>query len=259
MDSRPIGIFDSGVGGLSVLAEIRKSLPAESLIFLADQANIPYGAKSKSQLKRLTAGVANFLLSFDIKMLVVACNTASCYTIDYLREKFAIPIVGVIPAVKPALALTKNGKIAILSTPATAKSLYLKKLIKSIAGNTKVLKLGCAGLEEAVEYLKMNEISQLLTNYLDKVKNFGADVIVLGCTHYPFLKEDVVTITGGQIKIVDSGKAIAARVSNILKAENLGSIGKRRDIYFTTGNPSEFSKVASTLLKYEIIARKARV
>ena len=130
MDRRPIGVFDSGVGGLSVLIELKKLLPRENFVFLADQKYVPYGEKSKKELLKLVFKITDYFIKHhNIKMMIIACNTASCYTIDYLREKFAIPIVGVIPAVKPALALTKNGKIAILSTPATAKSLDRKSVV----------------------------------------------------------------------------------------------------------------------------------
>ena len=257
MDTRPIGMFDSGVGGLSILLEVKKITPKENFVFLADQANIPYGGKTKNQLKKLTQNITDFLLRYDIKLLVVACNTASCYTIEHLREKFTIQIIGVVPAIKPATKLAKNGKIAILSTPATAKSTYLKRLIDSVAPNAQVLRLGCVGLEEAVEHLKRAEIARLLKIYLKKVDDFGADVVVLGCTHYPFLKKDIATIVGENINILDSGRAIAERVSIILEKNMMHSPKKFRDLFFTTGNPNQFSKVASTLLKYKIDSRKA--
>lgn len=259
MDARPIGMFDSGVGGLSIMNEVKKCLPQENFVFLADQAHIPYGGKTKNQLKKLTQNITGFLLKFDIKLLVVACNTASCYTIEYLREKFAVPIIGVVPAIKPATLLAKNGKIAVLSTPATAKSAYLKKLIADVAPDVKVLRLGCQGLEEAVEYLKRAEIARLLKVYIEKVTDFGADVIVLGCTHYPFLKKDIAKITGESVNIIDSGSGVANRVSRVLKKNRMLSPQKASDLFFTTGNPSQFSKVASTLLKYEISGKKALI
>lgn len=257
MDARPIGMFDSGVGGLSIFSEVKKSLPRENFIFLADQANVPYGGKTKNQLKKLTQNITDFLLRYDIKLLVVACNTASCYTIDYLREKFPIPVIGVVPAVKPAASLTRSGRITVMSTPATAKSPYLKNLIKKVAPNAKILKLGCPGLEEAVESQKKDEISRLLSEYVSKVKNFGTDVIVLGCTHYPFLKKDIAEIVGENVNILDSGKAIASRVCIILEKNKMLSPKKLADLFFTTGNPDQFSKVASTLLKYKIDSQKA--
>ena len=245
MGTRPIGMFYSGVGGLSVLIEVKKIIPKENFVFLADQANIPYGDKTKSQLKKLSQNITRFLL------------TASCYTIDYLREKFSIPIVGVVPAIKPATKLAKNGRIAVLSTPATSQSAYLKKLIENVAPRAQVLRLGCVGLEEAVEQLKKAEIARLLKIYLKKVNDFGADAVVLGCTHYPFLKKDIAEIVGKNVNILDSGKAIAERVSDILEKNRMRSPQKLSDLFFTTGNPGQFSKIASTLLKYKIDSRKA--
>lgn len=259
MDARPIGMFDSGVGGLSIMNEVKKSLPQENFIFVADQANIPYGAKTKSQLKNLTKSITTFLVHYEIKLLVVACNTASCYTIDYLREKFAIPIVGVVPAVKSATRLTKNGKIAVLSTPATAKSMYLANLIDEVAPQFDVLKLGCVGLEEAVESYNRPKITRLLKTYLAKVSSFDADTIVLGCTHYPFLKKDIARIIGNRISIVDSGMAIAKRVSQVLEKTKMAKEGESLDLFFTTGDPKQFSNVASTLLKYKITGKKALI
>lgn len=259
MDNRPIGMFDSGVGGLSVLYEVKKVLPNETYIFLADQANVPYGAKTKRQLKSLTKRITQFLLTYDIKMLVVACNTASCYTIDYLRQSFTIPIIGVVPAVKTATKISPRGKIAIMSTPATAKSAFLKELIKNVAPKNKILRLACTGLEEAVEYLNLTDIKDLITSYTLQVKNFGAQVIVLGCTHYPFLKKDIKKIVGKNIKVIDSGKAVASRVASIIQKEKISASKKSKDLYFTTGDPKIFSKVASTLLKYKISSQKANI
>lgn len=258
-DNRPIGVFDSGVGGLSVLAEIKKQLPAQSFVFLADQANNPYGGKTKKQLNELAERITRFLLKHDIKLMVVACNTATCYAIDHLRSTFEIPIVGVVPAIKPAANVTKTGKVAILATPATAKSAYLKKLIKDFAPALDVFRIGCDGLEESVEYLKLKEIYQLLDIYLDKVKKTGADVIVLGCTHYPFLKKEIKKRINSNIKVIDSGRAIALRVKYILKDTARFARESASELYYTTGDPRKFSEVASTLLKYKVIAQKALI
>ena len=149
-DNNPIGIFDSGVGGLSVLAEIKKVLPTENFIFLADQSHVPYGAKTKRQLENLSERITNFLLTHHIKLLVIACNTATCHALDYLRSKYKVPIIGVVPAIKPAVAKSKKNKVVIMSTPATAKSAYLSDLIADFARHAHVLKLGCRGLEESV-------------------------------------------------------------------------------------------------------------
>ncbi len=259
MDNRPIGLFDSGVGGLSILSDLKKTLPKENFIFLADQLNVPYGQKTKKELIKLTEAITQFLLKFNIKILVVACNTASCYAIGSLRSKFDIPIVGVVPAIKPASSITKNGRIAIMSTVATAKSPYLDKLIKQFAAPFKVLKLGCSGLEDAVEVLNTGKISKLLDKYVGKIKDFDADVIILGCTHYPWLKNQIKDRINSKVSIVDSGSAVAKRVSAVLRNKNISANTKSRDLFFTTGSPIKFSEVTSILLKNKITASKALV
>ncbi len=259
-NSHPIGLFDSGVGGLSILVEIKKLLPSESIVFLADQAHNPYGEKTPGQLRQLSEKTTDFLhKNHQIKILVVACNTATCYAIGHLRKKFKIPIIGVVPAVKPAISLSKNSRIVVMSTPATAKSFYLKTLIKNFASKSNVLKLGCDGLEEAIENLNISKINKLLDKYMNQVKSFGADVVVLGCTHFPFVKEEIKKRISDHIQIIDSGKAIAKRVKFILKEAKGDSPAIPKELFYTTGDPRKFSKVASTLLKYQVNGQKAGV
>lgn len=258
-DNRPIGVFDSGVGGLSVLREIKKILPEESFIFLADQGHNPYGEKSRKQLENLSERITRFLLSYNIKALVIACNTATCYALDYLRSKFKLPIIGVVPAVKPAASLTKNGKIAIMSTPATAKSQYLASLVSEFAGHLDVLNLGCDGLEESIEYLKMKNISKLLDKYTYEIRKFGADVVVLGCTHFPFFKEDIKKKIESNVKIIDSGQAVAKRLTSILKERKGFATKGSMDLYFTTADLRKFSQVATKLLKCKVEAKSVRI
>lgn len=256
-DNRPIGLFDSGVGGLSVFIEIKKLLPYENGIFLADQAHVPYGGKTQKELNSLCEKITKFLLKFDIKMLVVACNTASCYSVNFLRSKFKIPIIGVVPAIKPALKLSKNGRLSVLSTPATAKSNYLRQLIRTNAKNERIQRLGCKGLEDSVEILDNQAINRLLDKYIQKVNDWNSDVVILGCTHYPFLKKDIKKRLKKDAKIIDSGKAIAKRIKSLLNENNSLSSKKGKDLYFTTQNPQKFSTVASILLKTRINASKA--
>src|SRR3989344_8078031 len=141
-DNRPVGIFDSGVGGLTIFSEITKLLPRESIIYLADQNNIPYSGKSKKELEKITSNVVRFLLENDAKIVVVACNTATVYTLDYLRSEFDIPIIGIVPIIKTAAEKTKIGRIGILSTVATAESDYQKELIKKFTNGLKVFNVG---------------------------------------------------------------------------------------------------------------------
>ncbi len=261
MSSRPIGVFDSGVGGLSILHELRHLMPQEHCVFLADQAHVPYGEKTAEQLKDLACRITQFLLDQHCKLVVVACNTATCYAIETLRTKFTVPFVGTIPAVKPACEKTQNGVVAVLSTPATAQSPALHALIDTYGKNKKVLAIGCAGLEDAVETgsLHSSETLLLLKKYLAPAQHAGADYIVLGCTHYPFLREKIQALVGPTIHLIDSGAAIARQTARLLAVQHIQnpSFRKGSTRYFTTGDKKLFATVASGLLGKPIEAMHA--
>ena len=255
MNARPIGVFDSGVGGLSILIELHRLLPKENFVFFADQINVPYGEKGKKELVGFMYKVVNYLIDkHDIKMFVIACNTATCYTIKY---KF--PIVGTEPAIRPASLGTKTGAIAVISTPATSRSKTVKRLIKEFCGGVKVLNIGCKNLENAVEKGSVDnkEVKRLLSRYLMSVKNSKVDQLVLGCTHYPFLKSAIRKMLRPKVKLVDSGKAIARRTRSLLRTHKILNSKKWETLYFTTGNAKKFEKVASKLLKRKVFAKKA--
>ncbi|HEY4521919.1 MAG TPA: glutamate racemase [Candidatus Paceibacterota bacterium] len=257
-ETRPIGVFDSGVGGLSILRELKKIMPHENYIFVADQLNVPYGEKTQKELENLTLKICKFFVSKNSKLIVAACNTATCHALPYLRSKIKIPIIGTVPAVKPAAEKSKTGAIGIISTPATSQSQYLKNLIQIYAKNLKVANIGCMGLENAVEKGVLNspEVKKMLNKFIKPIKNSGADIIVLGCTHYPFLKTQIKKTAGTKIKLIDSGKAIAKHTKNTLQKLNiLSKSGKNTDFY-TTGNPELFSKTASVLLKKNIVGKQ---
>ncbi len=256
-DKRPIGVFDSGVGGLSVLKELHKLLPKEDFIFIADQAQVPYGEKTSSQLCQLARNVCDFLTKKDVKLIVVACNTSTCYSIDYLRKEFKVPFVGTVPAIKTAAEKTMKKCIGVISTPATSASSYLADLITRHAQGVKVINIGCTGLENVVEKGDINskEVETLLNKYLGPIKRAGADAIVLGCTHYPFLKTKIGKHVGPDVKILDSGKAIAKRTLALLEdSSSLNNHGGKSH-YFTTGDDKDFSKVASVLMEKKITAQ----
>ena len=265
MDSnQPIGVFDSGMGGLSVLRELERLLPNEKFIFLADQKYVPYGEKSKKQLINLAYRIVDFFINkYDVKMIVIACNTSTCYSIDALRKKYSLPIVGTVPAVKKAGENTKSGAIAIISTPATSKSPTLKKLIKDNCNGIQVFNIGCKDLENAVEEgeIDAERVHILLQKYLGKIKNSKVDHLVLGCTHYPFLKKTIKKYVNSKVKLVDGGLAIAKRVRSLLKTYFFKNSKKTKGeiIYFTTGDSARFSKVASKLLKQKIQAKRVQI
>ena len=258
--SDPIGVFDSGVGGLSILAHLRKLMPHERFIFLADQSYVPYGAKSPRELKDRSALITRFFQNYHAKLIVVACNTATCYAIDYLRKTFSLPFIGTVPAVKPACRRSKKGTVAVLSTPATAKSPALKKLIQEHSQRCTVLRIGCAGLEEAVEQGSLSSLrtQELLSSYLSIARKKGADQIVLGCTHYPFLVDAIKNIY--PVATVDSGNAVARHTRTVLHKQSLERTNGTSSVsYWTTGNARTFSKVASRLLSKSVHARHASI
>ena len=260
----PIGVFDSGVGGLSVLRELKRLLPNENFVFLADQIHVPYGEKTKKELIDLAYRIADlFIKKYSAKMIVIACNTSTCYSIDALRKKYAIPIVGTVPAVKSASEKTKSGAIAVISTPATSKSKVLKKLISDYCGGIKIFNIGCKNLENTVEEGEIDDpqVHDLLKKYLGKIRNTKIDHIVLGCTHYPFLKNTIKKYFKPSVKLVDGGLAIAKRVKFLLKINSLKNSKKTKGetVYLTTGNALKFSRVAGKLLNKRIKSKTIKI
>jgi glutamate racemase len=248
-DNRRIGIFDSGVGGLTILSEIKKLLPSESFIYLADQANVPYGAKTEKELKNLTSLIVSFLISKNVKTVIAACNTATVYAINHLRLKFNVPIIGVVPVVKTIAEKTQTGKIAVFSTPATAKSKYLERLIKQFAKGKRVYKVEGGSLEKLIEEGRLNnpKIDQILEDKIAPLMRKGVDSIALGCTHYPFIRGKIEGKIGKSVNIYDSGLACARRVKHILTKENILSSKRGKDVFYTTGNPAKFKTIFKKL------------
>jgi glutamate racemase len=251
MDNQAIGIFDSGVGGLSVLQEIQRLLPLENFIFVGDQGNMPYGGKTREQIQNYTDKIMVFLTKKNVKAVVVACNTATVYAIDFLREKYKIPIIGTVPVVKTIANITKTRKTAVFSTPATTKSPYLADLINKFAPEITVYKVGGTGLEELIETgdLKSKKIDKILNESLEPLLTKNVDAIALGCTHYPFLRNKIEKIVGKKVQVVDSGGAVARRVKVILTNNQILGNKRAEDFYYTTGDKQKFKKAIKSLLK----------
>lgn len=256
MDNRPLGLFDSGVGGLSIWRAIRRLLPQESMLFLADSGNVPYGEKTTEQIRDLATRITRFLLAHDAKMIVVACNTATVHAIGHLRETFpGVPFVGVVPVVKTLARRTRTGTIAVLSTPATSKSPYLAGLIDQFAPDMRVINVGCDGLEDMVERgaLRARSTVALLERHLAPVRGSGADVVGLGCTHYPFLRGRIKSMLGPGVRVYDPSRPVARRVRQLLaEADALASDGAAEYRWFTTGDAAVFRVVASKLLRFPV-------
>lgn len=223
MSNNPIGIFDSGVGGLTIYNEIHELLPHEHIIYLADSKNAPYGGKSREEIIRLSVKNTEFLLSRGCKLIVVACNTASTNTVKYLREHYDVPFIRVQPAIKPAALNSKTKVVGMLATKSTLESDLLYETSQRFAQGVKVVNQVGEGLVWLIEHGKMHseEMTDLLHQYLDPMKDQQVDYLVLGCTHYPFLRDQIETIVGKGITVLDSGEAIARQTRVILKEEGL--------------------------------------
>jgi glutamate racemase len=214
-----IGVFDSGIGGISVLKHIRAFLPHEDLIYCADSNHAPYGNKSPDFIRERSLYLSQFLIEQGAKAIVVACNTATAAAIEHLRASFPIPIIGMEPAVKPAAAATKTGVIGVLATSGTLKSAQFAALLESYGKNVKVVTQACHGLVECVERgeLEAEATHHLVAGYIQPLLAEGADTIVLGCTHYPFLRPLIEAQLGSGITLIDTGEAVARQVQRRLQ------------------------------------------
>lgn len=248
MNNKPIGIFDSGIGGTSIWKEVVKLLPNENTIYLADSKNAPYGEKTSEEIIALSVKNTEFLLSKGCKLIVVACNTATTNAIDYLRKNYTIQFIGIEPAIKPAALLSKTGAIGILATKGTLSSKLFEKTTKEYTKNITTIEQDGEGLVPLIEAGKLNspEINQLLTTYLSPMLKFNIDHLVLGCTHYPYLIPQIKKIIGENITIIDSGEAVAKQTKAILEKYNLLSVS-------TTKSQHQFYTNAETKVLKEIL------
>ncbi len=257
MRQRPIGIFDSGVGGLTVVKEIFKTLPREQIIYLGDTARVPYGTKSPESVKHFSIENADFLMQFDVKLIIVACNTASSISLPILRKIFKVPIVGVIkPGAQKAVKITKSGKIGVIGTPTTIKSGSYEKEIKRICGNIKVISEACPLFVPLAEegWLNGKIPFDITKKYLTPLTRKKIDTLVLGCTHYPLLKYVISQVIGNNVKIVDSASSVAEESSNILRRINILSTAEKKPAhrFFATDAVEQFAKVGERFLGKKI-------
>jgi glutamate racemase len=240
MNNSPIGIFDTGVGGLTVLQAIAHELPHESLIYAGDSANTPYGTKSEEEIYSRTKKLVEFLLSKNVKLIVIACNTITVSCLDQLRKDYPqMPFIGTVPVIKTAAAVTKNKRIGVLSTTVTAQSVYQKKLIEHFANDCIVFDYGNDELVPLIESGRENseEMKKVLTKILSTFQKEEIDTLVLGCTHFPFLKDQMQELLGAEVNLLDSGGAIARQVRRVLEHnESLAKDNIQAINIFTTGN-----------------------
>ncbi len=252
----PVGVFDSGVGGLSVLREIRRYLPAENLIYVADSGYAPYGNRSANFIEHRAAAIAHFLLNANVKALVVACNTVTVVAINRLRSWCPVPIIAIEPAIKPAASITKSGVVGVLATTQTIASSNVSRLCSMYGGNVKVLLQPCPGLVEQVERAELATVStrSMLNGYLSPLIDNGADTIVLGCTHYPFLGGLIQEMVGSGVNIIDPAAPVARELSRQLATRQISAMPENVGVekFFTTGSILHVKQVTSTLWGKEV-------
>jgi glutamate racemase len=255
--SKPIGVFDSGVGGLSVLRAIRDELPAEDLIYVGDSGFAPYGDRSHEFVQARAAAITESLLDRGSKAIVVACNTATGIAVDLLRSRFpTVPIVAVEPAVKPAAAKTKSGVVGVLATSGTLSSANVTRLLNKYGVDVEILTQAAPGLVEQVEQgdLSGERTRALVRTYVSPLIEKGADVLVLGCTHYPFLTEAIQDIAGSGVQIINPATAVARELRRRLETAGLLREGGQAatETFLTTGRPAEVSPIMSRLFGKQI-------
>lgn len=255
MKEAAVGIFDSGVGGLSVWRELIKVLPAEEFLYVSDNAYCPYGRKSASEIIERAYLITDFLISKGVKLVVVACNTATAAAIDALRLKYPkTPFVGMEPAVKPAALHSETGVIGVLATNGTFSGKLYNRTLEKFASDVKVIEQRGDGLVEVVESGDINSDTtyKLIKKYIDPMVDSGADCIVLGCTHYPFLAKQISDIAGDKIKIIDPAPAVAIQTKNILTERGIlaESVKKslKRTLFFSTGDITGLKNLAISIV-----------
>lgn len=249
----PIGIFDSGVGGISVLRAIREQMPEESIIYFGDQGHVPYGSRSMEQIQTFSQAITRFLLQQGAKIIVVACNTASAAALKYLREKFPdVQFVGMEPAVKPAAERTQTGKVGVLATPATFQGALYASVVERFANGVELFQDTCPGLVQQVERGNLNgeETRRILRDALLPMLDKNIDTVVLGCTHYPFVIPLIQQIVGESVRVIDPAPAVAKQTGRLLEARGMrnksGSKGQVK--FYTSGDPDTFKSLLPMLL-----------
>lgn len=257
MKNRPIGVFDSGVGGLTVVKQMFKKLPDESIIYLGDTARVPYGTKSPETVKRFSIENADFLMRFKVKLIVVACNTASSTSMGELIKHAHVPVVGVIkPGAKKAVTVTRNNRIGIIGTHTTIKSRAYVREIKSISPKIDVVSKPCPLFVPLVEegWLREKATFAIAEKYLASFRRKGIDTLVLGCTHYPLLKQVIGKVMGKSVKIIDSASSVADEVHTILMSMGELSRGRKkpRHRFFATDAVEHFVRVGERFLGAKI-------
>lgn len=256
MSSNPIGVFDSGVGGLSVLRELRSLMPNENMIYFGDQGHVPYGPRPMEQIQSFSEGITRFLLEQNSKIIVVACNTASAAALKYLRQTFPeMQFVGMEPAVKPAAEKTQTGKVGVLATPATFQGALYASVVERFANGVELFQNTCNGLVQQIEMgnLEGDETRKILEGALHPMLEKNIDTVVLGCTHYPFVIPLIESVVGDKVRVIDPAPAVAKQVKRLLEASSgLNQNERNGDVRFiTSGNAGSVKSSLRLLLRLE--------
>ncbi len=249
----PLGVFDSGVGGLSVLRALRAELPHEDVIYLADQAHVPYGSRSLEEVRAFSGEITRFLIARGAKLIAVACNTASAAALHWLRQRYPeIPFVGMEPAVKPAAETTRSGVVGVLATPATFQGELYASVVERFARGVTVLQATCPGLVGQIEAgeLDSERTRRILERALEPMLERGVDTLVMGCTHFPFAIPAIQRIAGSGVRVIDPAPAVARQAGRLLAARGLlnpsgapGAVG-----FYTSGESSQLEALLPRLL-----------
>ncbi|HEY1012591.1 MAG TPA: glutamate racemase [Herpetosiphonaceae bacterium] len=251
MSGAPIGVFDSGVGGISVLHEIRRALPGEDVIYVSDAGYCPYGGRPAHEITARAVAITDFFLAREAKLIVVACNTATIAAVEFLRATYACSFVGMEPAVKPAVAATRSGVVGVLATGASLSGDKFHRLVARHAGAVRVINQPCPGLVEQVELgdLAGPATRALVERYVAPLVAAGADTLVLGCTHYPFLRPLIAEIAGPGVELIDTGAAVARQTRRLLEQEGLldGRAEPGAMSWYCSGDPAAAAPVMSRL------------
>ncbi len=256
---RPIGVFDSGVGGLSVLQEITRQLPHEDILYFADSAHCPYGLRPMAEVRALATAVTAFLVEQGAKLVVVACNTASAAALHHLRANFDVPIVGMEPAVKPAAEHTRTHKIGVFATQVTFQGELFARLVERFAVGVDVHTQVCPGLVERIEAGQLDDpqTEALIRRCLTSILDAGVDTLVLGCTHYPFVRDSIKRVVGPGVEVIDPAPAVARQTARVLAREGLGNDSHRRGqvTFYTSGEAVSLATQVERLLGIRVLVR----
>ncbi len=251
----PVGVFDSGVGGLSVLRSIREQMPEEAILYFGDQGHVPYGPRSMGQIQSFSAGITRFLLEHGSKLIVVACNTASAAALTYLRENFPdVSFVGMEPAVKPAAETTKTGRVGVLATPATFQGALYASVVERFGAGVELFQHTCPGLVSQIEKGELNSSATraILEDALHPMLEKNIDTVVLGCTHYPFVIPLIQEVVGGteHVRVIDPAPSVAKQAKRLLEAAGMKNpSGSRASVrFFTSGDVESMKSMLPVLL-----------